>query len=212
MIRALILAAVFALIAAGPANAHAVLEGTTPERGAQLDTAPGQVVLRFSEPVEIALGSVRVYDARGREVQAGAATHPRGGDRWVAVRLQPGLPDGGYTVTYRVVSADSHPVSGGFVFSVGAGGPAAATTVSDLLDDRRAGPVTSVAFAAVRTVQDGAIAVGIGALALLVLVCSWRSPLRSPRAASGVQRPAASRAGGVSWWWAPRWQAPSAPH
>ena len=76
MIRTLILAAVLALAAAGPASAHAVLEGTAPERGAQLDTAPAQVVLRFSEPVEIALGAVRVYDARGREVQAGAADAP----------------------------------------------------------------------------------------------------------------------------------------
>ena len=38
------------------------------------------------------------------------------------VELAPGLPEGSYTATYRVVSADAHPVSGGFVFSVGKGG------------------------------------------------------------------------------------------
>ena len=83
------------------------------------ERAPGQVVLRFSEPVEIAFGAVRVFDADGAQVQQGEPFHPRGRDDEVAIRLRDGVADGGYTVTYRVVSADSHPVSGGFVFSVG---------------------------------------------------------------------------------------------
>ncbi len=57
------------LAAAAPAQAHALLEGTTPERGAVARTAPGQVVLRFSEPVEIAFGAVRVFGADGGQVQ-----------------------------------------------------------------------------------------------------------------------------------------------
>ena len=83
------------------------------------ERAPGQVVLRFSEPVEIAFGAVRVFDADGSAGPAGRAVPPGGRDDEVAVRLRDGLADGGYTATYRVVSADSHPVSGGFVFSVG---------------------------------------------------------------------------------------------
>ena len=69
-------------------------------------------------------------------MQQGDAFHPGGDDRAVAVRLRAGLRDGGYTATYRVVSADSHPVSGGFVFGVGEGGAAPAATVGELLDGR----------------------------------------------------------------------------
>ncbi|CAM5227842.1 hypothetical protein SANTM175S_01134 [Streptomyces antimycoticus] len=36
------------------------------------------------------------------------------------MRLHSGLPDGTYTVTYQVVSADSHPVAGAYTFSIGA--------------------------------------------------------------------------------------------
>ncbi len=167
---ALALAALLAAVAAGPASAHALLEATTPDRGAALDAAPREVVLRFSEAVEIEFGAVRVYDAAGKEVQAGSAFHPGGDDSAVAVRLRDGLPDGGYTTTYRVISADSHPISGGFVFGVGDEAATSGATVAELLDGEGSGPITSVAFAVVRALQFAAIALAVGALAVLLLV------------------------------------------
>ena len=134
MIRALALALAALALLPATASAHALLKATTPERGARLDAAPEQVSLRFSEPVEAEFGAVRVFDSDGREVQTGRTFHP--GDRGaeVAVRLRDGLGEDGYTVTYRVISADSHPVSGGFVFVVG-DAPAPSTTVGELLGD-----------------------------------------------------------------------------
>jgi copper transport protein len=164
------LAALTMAVAAGRASAHATLESTTPERGSALDVAPGQVALRFSEGVELELAAVRVRDAGGREVQYGRAFHPGGDGRAVAVRLRDRLPEGAYTTTFRVVSADSHPVSGGFVFAVGDQGAVPAVTVNDLLAGERSGPVTSVAFAAVRAVQFAAIALAVGGVVLLMLV------------------------------------------
>ena len=192
--RALLLAGLVLAVTAPAAHAHAVLEATTPERGAALDAAPREVVFRFSEAVEIAFGAVRVYGADGAQVQAGDAYHPGGDNRAVAVRLRGGLPDGGYTATYRVVSADSHPISGGFVFGVGEGGAASAATVGELLDGAAAGPVTSVAFAAVRAVQFGAIALAVGGFAVLLLV--W---LPAARAAGGAGRVAAEAAFAARW-------------
>ena len=153
MIRPLALALVALALAPAVASAHATLEETTPERAARLKAAPEQVTLRFSEPVEAEFGAMRVFDSRGREVQDGRAFHP--GDRGaeVAIRLRDGLGDDGYTVTYRVISADSHPVSGGFVFVVG-DATAPPTTVAELLDDD-SGPVTGTAFAVTRAVQFG---------------------------------------------------------
>jgi copper transport protein len=201
VIRRLALLALAAALAwaaaAAPAGAHAVVEATTPDRGAALDAAPGQVVLRFSEAVEVEFGAVRVYDAAGEEVQDGAAFHPEGDGRAVAVRLRGGLADGGYTTTYRVISADSHPVSGGFVFSVGEGGAAAAATVGDLLADQGdSGALTSVAFATARALQFSAIALAVGAVAVLLL--AW-VPALVALALPGGSWTAASAAFAARW-------------
>jgi len=190
-----LLAAVLLLAWAPAAGAHALLEGTMPQRGASLDRAPGQVVLRFSESVEVAFGAVRVYDARGGQVEQGDPFHPGGDPRAVAVRLRSGLADGGYTATYRVISADSHPVSGGFVFGIGkAAAPAA--TVGDLLAGVKAGPVTSVAFSVVRALQFGAIALAVGALILLLAV--WL-PALAALAVPGAGWEAAADAFAARW-------------
>ena len=99
-------------------------------------------MLHFSETVEGNFGAVRVFDARARRVDDGRTIHPGGSGSRLAVGLKPGLPDGTYVATYRVISADSHPVSGGLVFSVGKPAAAAAPTVAELIGDSAAGPVT----------------------------------------------------------------------
>ena len=146
--------------------------------------------MRFSEPVEAEFGAVRVFDSGGREVQAGRTFHPGDRSAEVAVRLRDGLGEDGYTVTYRVISADSHPVSGGFVFVVG-DAPAPATTVGELLGDDDTGPVTGTAFGIVRAVQFGAIALALGAVHLHAVVLA-AGPARHGRSgrrlAGGVER------------------------
>ena len=62
----------------------------------------------------------------------------------IAVGLRSGLAHGAYTATYRVVSADGHTVSGGFVFDIGAAGAAAGASVADLLDGARSGTADGV--------------------------------------------------------------------
>ena len=126
-------AAVGALaVAPAAALAHASLEATSPARGADLKTAPRAVTFRFDEPVEGNFGAVRVFDAKGGRVDDNRVVHPGGRGPELSVGLTPGLADGTYTATYRVISADSHPVSGGVVFSIGKPGTGPAATVSDL--------------------------------------------------------------------------------
>jgi copper transport protein len=175
--RALLLCAAVLLLLPGSALAHAQLVSSSPERGAQLERAPERVVFRFSEAVEISFGSLRVFDARGREVQSGSAEHPAGRSDAVSVELESSLPDGSYTATYRVISADSHPVSGGYVFSVGQGGPQPQATVADLIDEGQAGSITEVAYGVVRALAYLAIALAVGALAFVLLV--WTPALRA---------------------------------
>jgi copper transport protein len=106
------------LTTARPASAHAALTGSDPRQGAVVDKAPGQVSLTFSEQVSTSADSLRVLDPKGKPVQSGKPSNVSG--TTYAVRLHSGLPDGTYTVTYQVVSADSHPVSGAYTFSIGA--------------------------------------------------------------------------------------------
>ncbi|MEV5344321.1 copper resistance CopC/CopD family protein [Streptomyces achromogenes] len=115
----LLLAVTGALLAgASPASAHAALTGSDPAQGVVARTAPGQVSLTFSEKVAMSDDSVRVLDPRGKPVQTGSPANVRG--TTYSVKLKSGLAKGTYTVTYQVVSADSHPVAGAYTFSVGA--------------------------------------------------------------------------------------------
>jgi copper transport protein len=115
----LLLATVTAVLAAAvPVSAHAALTGSDPQQGSVVQEAPSQISLTFSEKVATSDGSVRVYDPKGKQVDTGDVVD-LGGNSY-GVKLRPGQPDGTFTVTYQVVSADSHPVSGAFTFSVGA--------------------------------------------------------------------------------------------
>ncbi|WP_189740858.1 copper resistance CopC/CopD family protein [Streptomyces tendae] len=104
---------------AGPASAHAALSSTDPGDGAVLQRAPGHVTLTFSESVGLRDDSFRVLDPGGHRVRTGATGHAEGRSDTARVALPAGLGEGTYTVAWRVVSADSHPVSGAFTFSVG---------------------------------------------------------------------------------------------
>ncbi|MFE1024804.1 copper resistance CopC/CopD family protein [Streptomyces sp. NPDC058818] len=115
----LLLAVACALLAgAGPASAHAALTGSDPGQGTVVDKAPAQVSLTFSESVSMDDDSLRVLDPKGERVDDGRPSGT-GGTKYT-VKLHAGLPDGTYTVTYQVVSADSHPVAGAYTFSIGA--------------------------------------------------------------------------------------------
>ncbi|MFI9627515.1 copper resistance CopC/CopD family protein [Streptomyces sp. NPDC052042] len=115
---------VFGLLlgAAGPALAHAALTGSDPQDGAVVDTAPRKITLTFSEKVAFGDDSVRILDPSGERADTGTA--PRdlkcGSDREYEVPLRTGLSNGTYTVAWQAVSADSHPISGAFTFSIGA--------------------------------------------------------------------------------------------
>ncbi|WP_328781682.1 copper resistance protein CopC [Streptomyces canus] len=106
------------LTTAGPASAHAALTGSDPQQGVVVDKAPDQVSLTFSEKVALSNDSLRVLDPKGKAVQQGKPFEV--GGTTYGVKVHSGLPDGTYTVTYQVVSADSHPVAGAYTFSVGA--------------------------------------------------------------------------------------------
>jgi copper transport protein len=94
------------------------LVGTTPGNGVVLDESPSEVVLRYSEPVGVSLGAIKILDPEGRRVDD-ATMSSRAGGREVVVPLRGELAHGTYLISWRVVSLDSHAVSGASTFSVG---------------------------------------------------------------------------------------------
>jgi copper transport protein len=164
-----ILACLVALLLPAAASAHARLEGTVPPQGAVVKQEPAAVVFEFDEPVEGNFGAVRVYDAAGERVDEGDAFHPGGEGPKLGVHLKPGLPDGSYTATYRVVSADGHIVSSGYVFSIGKAGKAPTETVGELIGGGGNGKVTEVAYGIARGLEYLAIALAVGGVAFLLL-------------------------------------------
>lgn len=165
---------VLAALAPSHASAHAILEDSAPQRGADLKHPPDEVSFHFNEPVETSFGAIRVFDSSGTEVQTGELHDVDGDGSRIAVPLPGDLADGTYTATYRVVSADSHPVSGGFVFSIGRPDDGS-VPLSQLLDDGGAGS-GSIPFVIDRWLGYAATGLLIGGFAFLLL--AWRPALR----------------------------------
>ena len=162
-----------ALVIAPSALAHARLDSSTPSNDQVLRRAPQQVLLRFSEPVETAFGSVRVIDGAARRVDDARTTRPD--PTAVAVGLPSDLGPGTYTVAWRVVPADSHPVSGAFVFHIGKPGAGAAGVVGQVADEQAGSQTAERAFWLVRFLSLTLILLCVGGATALACVLAGAS-------------------------------------
>jgi hypothetical protein len=104
----------FALVIGTPAAAHTYLVATKPKADATVTERLNAVVLRFNEPVNQAVGKVEVRAADGTAVHDGAVEIDR---ERVRQPLGPLPVTGDYTVEYRVVAGDGHPITGKFRFA-----------------------------------------------------------------------------------------------
>jgi copper transport protein len=155
---------VAALVAVPMAAGHAQLVATTPADDAVLARPPRSIVLRFNEPVESAFGSVRAYDSEARRVDDGRISRPN--ERSVGVGITRFLARGTYTVTWHVVSADSHPVSGAFVFHVREPGANPGGIAAEVVGGGTPGSVT-VLFAVCRFLIFALILLVVGGVVAL---------------------------------------------
>ena len=95
--------------------AHAVLLDSSPKPGEMLMQSPSEVVANFNEGV----GPIffKVLDVKGQPV--GDPGEIRLDGTKMILPLRATLPNGTYVLTYRVISADTHPVGATFGFSIG---------------------------------------------------------------------------------------------
>ena len=112
----LTLVAVFAVLFASPAAAHAELLSITPANGAQLTSPPTKVQMTFSESVNLIEGGIRLVNDSGATVPTSEPTVRGSTLTWP---MPAELPKGAYVITWRVVSSDGHPVSGASSFGIG---------------------------------------------------------------------------------------------
>ena len=116
------------LFTAGPAAAHDAAESSSPADGATVAAPPEKVSVTFNKN-PLGLGSqVKVSDATGADWADGKVEIV---DNVASQKLREGAPAGKYTVAWRVVSSDSHPIEGTFAFTAtsGAAGSTAAVPV-----------------------------------------------------------------------------------
>ena len=118
---------VLSVTMAPTASAHADLQVSTPQDGESLQIAPEEIRLTFSEELFEELVEISILDADGDlystiEVEQ---TPPPGTD--VIFPWPTQAPPGEYSIAYRVVSADGHPVTGTISFSYAATAPEPST-------------------------------------------------------------------------------------
>ena len=160
-----------ALLPGAAAQAHDVIESTNPADGSTVATVPASVVLTFDH-TPIGVGTeILVKDPSGTNQADGPAKIV---DTDVTQALKPGAPAGKYTVVWRVVSADSHPIEGTFTFTAkaaGNGAPAASSTQGSGAQAAAVPSATAQAAPASASSSSGiALWIGIGAAVLLVVV------------------------------------------
>jgi len=147
-----------------PAAAHAVLQSASPADREVLAAAPAAIVLTFNEPVVPI--SAQVLDSNGRVVtRDGQASNTT-----LRIALPAGLPAGAYVASWRVTSADSHPIAGSLVFAVGAAPASWGTGISSPSTDGS----WQTGFFVVRTALSVALILSAGGALALVFV--RRSP------------------------------------
>jgi methionine-rich copper-binding protein CopC len=125
----LLLAAGGLVTGSSAASAHDELSSSAPEAGAALEAVPEMIELTFTN-VPATIGSdIQVLDESGEDWAEGEVSIT---DAVATQAVRDGAPAGNYTVNWRVVSADSHPIEGTFQFTATGGAasetPAAAET------------------------------------------------------------------------------------
>jgi methionine-rich copper-binding protein CopC len=106
-----------AVLTAPPASAHSELVGSDPGAGTTLDYAPIGATLTFNQNISESFATVSVVGP-GNEQWADGETTVEGPE--VTVQMRANAPSGRYTVGYRVTSADGHPITGSYDFTVDA--------------------------------------------------------------------------------------------
>src|SRR3954454_19779898 len=117
LVAAWLLAASLLSLPTAPAEAHAFLMQAAPPVGGDVSPPPREVRLRFSEGIEPAFSRIALRTPDGQPIATGPATVDPS-DNTQLVLVLPPLAPGRYRVRWHVVSVDTHPTDGDYVFEI----------------------------------------------------------------------------------------------
>jgi len=160
---------------ASPASAHAALVRTSPVQGTVTQQPPYEIVITFSEHVTAVRDKIHVVGPDGKRVDKSEASI-NGNELHVPVRID--VPRGTYLVSYRVISADSHPVAAGFSYSVGA--PSATAATSGDAPSNGTNRVVAGAVSAARYLSFAGLILVAGPVLVLTALWPQRLSRRAP--------------------------------
>jgi hypothetical protein len=103
--------------AATHAPAHAFVDHAEPPVGGKVKQMPQEVRIWFTEKIELAFSSIKVFDGSGKQIDK-ADTHADPANQTLLHLSLPPLNSGTYKVVWRVVSVDTHVTNGDFTFQV----------------------------------------------------------------------------------------------
>jgi copper resistance protein C len=123
---------------ATPALAHNSLIGSSPADKATVDAGPQTITLTFDQPVQDGDGvnTISIRDPQGNHWEAGP---PQASGSEVTAPVRPLGPSGVYSITWRVLSADGHPVQGALSFTLSKAGTGTPIPADELAKFSNAG-------------------------------------------------------------------------
>ena len=118
MKKILIILLVLSLTSIPFVSAHPFTDETIPNLSSNAPTGVSEVIVYFSEPVELNFSTLKVLDNNGNQIDNKDTDYYQD-EKSLIVTTSP-LEDGVYTVTTKVLSkVDGHLVPGAFLFAVG---------------------------------------------------------------------------------------------
>ncbi len=175
----------FWMLGAGIAHAHTELSSSDPAADASVGSPPKVITLTFTEDINSAFVNVVLTSADGRSWLSG---DPRvDGPRVTATVTSDAPPAGLYTVGYRVVSADGHPVSGSYTFTIAGvqAAPPASTSAGASPPTTSAAPPTAAPAGA--DTKTSVITAAVAGLALGGVIVFWQSRKHRRRNGSSAE-------------------------
>ncbi|WXF90863.1 copper resistance CopC family protein [Curtobacterium flaccumfaciens pv. flaccumfaciens] len=151
---AIVAAGLLTLVGVQPASAHSALTSSTPADGAVVTEPLESVDLTFSEAPLAGLDAglrIQVTDASGADVARGDVTVSG-----TTMRRAVDLDQGRYTVLWRYVSPDGHPIEGTLAFEYRAAAPVSTPSASVTPTPTASTAPTSTATATATGASDGA--------------------------------------------------------
>ncbi len=181
-VAGVVVASAVVLATAVPAAAHDELLQSSPAVGEVMTAAPEVVSLSFADEVLAMGAAVIVVDQSGHDW---VAAEPVLDEATVTAELEPGMPDAGYELRWRVVSSDGHPISGVVPFTIGDGEPLTRTPEPAAAG----GADTTIAEAQSQSTQENqgalrGLLIGVAGAGIAVAVLFLVSFLRRRKAAT----------------------------